>query len=266
MKKLTIEESKRYQLDILKSIDKFCRVNSINYSLAYGTLLGAVRHKGFIPWDDDIDIVMLRPDYDRFVSSYSDERYKLIDGKDMANHLHVKISDCQTRLEFPKGSSDEFYYKGGVWVDVFPLDKVPEDNEEYQKLKKQITRRVLYEKFGARPTCHAKSSLKKKVAKRLLYYVFRPFRAVNGKKALSLLQKYNNSNSSKVASLSVWYLSHSSMPKEWFNDYCELEFEGHSFMAVKSYHEYLVSLFGDYMQLPPVEQRKPKHHFDVYLL
>ena len=266
MEELSLEKSKKIQLEILECIDEFCRKENIQYSIAYGTLLGAVRHHGFIPWDDDIDIVMLRSEYDRFVASYRSERYPLITGDRISNHLHVVVSDSHTVVEYPKGSSDAFFYKGGLWVDVFPLDTVPEDLDKYNVLRKSISTRRKLQKLGELPNLRNQNSPKwKKMAKRMIYYLLHPFKDYNGKKALGLLQKYNNTNSSKVASLSVWYWTHSEfMPKSWFTDFCELEFEGRRFKAVKSYDEYLRSLYGDYMKLPPVEERKGKHKYKVY--
>ena len=78
MKAISQEEIRSIQIAILNSVDAFCRKNNLKYSLAYGTLIGAVRHKGFIPWDDDIDIIMPRPDYDRFVAKYKDSVYDVL--------------------------------------------------------------------------------------------------------------------------------------------------------------------------------------------
>lgn len=266
MKELSLEESKRIQLGILVSIDNFCRSNNIQYSIAYGTMLGAVRHKGFIPWDDDIDIVLLRPEYERFVATYHDERYQIIKGEGISNHLHVVVSDNHTMVEYPKGSSDAFFYRGGLWVDVFPLDVVPEDDKGFHSLRKSISQRRILQKLGELPSMgNPNSPIWKKIAKRMLYYLFRPFKDYNGRVALNLLQKYNNEQSSKVASLSVWYWTNSkSMPKAWFEDFCEMEFEGHFVMAVKAYDDYLKSLYGNYMKLPPIEERKGKHGYKAY--
>ncbi len=266
MKELSLEESKKSQLGILVCIDKFCRKNNIQYSLAYGTLLGAVRHKGFIPWDDDIDIVMLRSEYEKFIATYNDVRYNLIKGDGISNHLHVVVSDSHTVVEYPKGSSDAFFYKGGLWVDVFPLDLVPESDADYYTLRKSISRRRVLQKLGELPNFQNENvNVLKKMARRILYYLLNPFKDINGNAALRLLQKYNNSKSSRVASLSVWYLSHNiPMPKKWFEEYCELEFEGIKFKSTKSYHDYLVSLYGDFMKLPPEEERQGKHHYKAY--
>jgi len=263
---LSLEESKKCQLDILIHIDNFCRANNISYSIAYGTLLGAVRHKGFIPWDDDIDIVMLRPDYEQFVATYHDDRFKLILGKDIANHLHVVVSDNTTRVQYPKGTSDDIFYKGGVWVDVFPLDKVPENQIKYNLLRYSISYRRLLQKMGELlPLSANQRHFWKKIIRYPLFFILHPFKDYNGNKALKLMQKYRNSESTKVASLAVWYLSNNkSMPIEWFQNFCELEFEGNFFYATTKFHDYLVSLYGDYMKLPPEEERKPKHLYDAF--
>ena len=138
--KLSVEECKPYLLGILKHVDKFCRKNDIQYSLGYGTLLGAIRHKGFIPWDDDIDIIMTRENYDKFLSLYkNDDRYKIKKGYEIANHLHAIMTDDWTRLEYPERTTDHLFYEGGLRIDLFPMDNVIDD-VDYFKGYKKITR------------------------------------------------------------------------------------------------------------------------------
>ena len=132
MREIGIEEGKQIELDILKFLAKYCDEKGFRYFLAYGTLIGAIRHKGFIPWDDDIDLYMPREDYDKMIACFNKEApapFKLIEPHEKgAKHTFVKIYDERT-VKLENGS-----YGGrelGVDVDIFPLDGVPADQAEY---------------------------------------------------------------------------------------------------------------------------------------
>ena len=129
-------------LEILKVVDKFCKEKGLRYSIAYGTLLGAVRHKGFIPWDDDIDILMPRPDFERFVSEFGKEpgaRYRCLYNTENENerfmHFFAKVHDSWTvshQGEFVK-------YRFGLNIDVFPVDGKPEDVNVQKKMERMLS-------------------------------------------------------------------------------------------------------------------------------
>jgi lipopolysaccharide cholinephosphotransferase len=147
MQELSIERLKETELDIFIEIDRFCRKNEIQYSLAGGTLLGAVRHKGFIPWDD-IDLMMTRENYDRFISLFSKEagRYRVItyQNNPQYKYLFAKVVDSQTKVV------EEHYFPVddlGVFVDIFPIDALGNTiGEAKQKLKKAKFKRFLCNK------------------------------------------------------------------------------------------------------------------------
>ena len=141
-RKIDVDELKRIQLDILKQVDKFCRNNDITYYLAYGSLLGAVRHKGYIPWDDDIDIVMPRPDYERFKDEFnaSEKNYKVRDYEIDNTFLYPS-----SKVEFVKSELKEFVKhpsKLGVNIDIFVLDAVRYDDHEI--IRKLYKMNMLY--------------------------------------------------------------------------------------------------------------------------
>lgn len=136
---LTIKEKQAIILEIMKDIDRFCRANGIRYSLSSGTLLGAVRHGGFIPWDDDADMFMLREDFERFVKTYKSDRYDLLYDIDPLKRYQVKgyakVGDPATGTK-SSGSISSY----GMFVDVFPLDYVPEDPKECHKWMHKLMR------------------------------------------------------------------------------------------------------------------------------
>lgn len=139
MTELTLAEKKAIILDIMKDIDRFCRENGIKYTISSGTLLGAVRHGGFIPWDDDADMFMLREDFDRFVRSYRGRKYHLLfNNRDKNEFLatgYAKVCDPDTTI-FNKNSFTRY----GVYVDIFPLDSVPENETERKDYMHRLMR------------------------------------------------------------------------------------------------------------------------------
>jgi lipopolysaccharide cholinephosphotransferase len=257
MREVTPDECKQLQLNILINVAKFCEEHDIKYSLAYGTLIGAIRHKGFIPWDDDIDIIMMRNEYERFVATYNDNYYKLIPVKEIANHLHVVVSDMSTQLEFHKCKTDSYFYKGGVWVDIFPIDNVPNSNIGYK-----IQRKVLYvlKQIHQLSQFPWSTSFKGKALHRLL----KPYSNLLDKPIQPVMQFYNSRNKNMVGDLALCYLNYPSFPKSYMDTFVGVEFEGHIFKAIKDYDAFLRGIYGNYMNLPPVNERTPRHPYTAY--
>ena len=138
MQELTLSEIQKYSLEVLLHIHDFCVAHNIDYTLAYGTLIGAVRHKGFIPWDDDIDIIMTRENFDRFVREYqSDENFMLVSPNDSKSFIafarvcDMKNTQIVTRIPWSK-------YTTGVWVDIFPMDSISDNEEKHKKRFKSL--------------------------------------------------------------------------------------------------------------------------------
>lgn len=142
-KKLSNEEIRMIQLDILQKVHDFCIERKLRYSLSYGTLIGAVRHKGFIPWDDDIDIMMPRPDYDRFMHEF-DGTY---------NNLYVQNFENDDTWTFFQGKvynshticKENASYSKHLFIDVFPCDALPQkiaDCENYFKIHKEYRKKI----------------------------------------------------------------------------------------------------------------------------
>ena len=258
MKEVTPDECKRLQLNILINVAKFCDDHSIKYSIAYGTLIGAVRHKGFIPWDDDIDIIMMRDEYERFIDTYHDDKYVLIHGKNMSNHLHVVVSDLSTMLHFPNSPSNRKFYKGGVWVDIFPIDKVPDNQKDYWQLMKKLWFFMRLQRIGevAEP--------KAMLLSRLIHPFVWPFRNLFGTIGKRMICNSNKRNSKTVGNLSLWYLHYPSFPSYYMADFIDIEFEGFSFKAMKEYDGFLRGIYGDYMKLPPESEQVPRHSYIAY--
>lgn len=261
MKKISVEELRKIQLEILASVDEFCRKNDISYSLAYGSLLGAVRHGGYIPWDDDIDIAMTRNDYERFLSSYVDEtgRYEIHNArKDRnVNIFFTKVSDNRT-LVVEDGNSENL----GISIDVFPIDPLEdtlEDSKKYLDSYKFIVNIMIIKNRGI----GAVKTLSKKIAMALLKGICL---FVDKHRAAILFDKRINAHKNKTAKFSSMIIDidyKQIMESKVWKEYAPISFEGHSFMAVKDTDTYLKHTFGDYMKLPPKEQQVPKHDFEA---
>ncbi len=265
MRELSLEENKQFQLDILKNVAEFCDENGLRYFLAYGTLIGAVRHKGFIPWDDDIDIQMPRPDYDIFIRTYKNDIYKAIaPAEDMSKHSVVKVIDTRT-IKCEKGIKYKTGKELGIDIDVFPLDGQPECEKEFKKYYKKKQRLLKY--FHYTIFDIKRLSLKAKIASFLSRTYANLLNAKNIMKKIAKINKKFSYESCKYigATDSLYNSINNRNPKEWYNDTVNMEFEGCEFKAPVGYDEILKKMYGDYMALPPKEKQVTHHSNKVYL-
>ena len=267
MKELTLQEIQSQSLEVLQTVHDFCVAHDIRYSLAYGTLIGAIRHKGFIPWDDDIDIIMPRPDYERFVASFSAPGLDFACEKDKDYFLNY----CRV-FDTAKTGSTTFLpigknYKGGVWIDVFPADGVSDDKEEFVRnigeVKKNWMMQLRYRYSLASfrdilRTCGIKDFL--------ILMAIKLSR--QGRKKLDFNNDIVRKNAVRIPYGVTEHWSQLCILDDGIRNYqlCEdfaetidAEFEGRSFKIMKGYDRVLRNIYGDYMQLPPEEQRQPKH-------
>lgn len=263
MREMTSEEIKQTQLDILLFVDKICKKNNIKYSLAFGTLLGAVRHKGFIPWDDDIDILLKRSEYNKLVNvlySLNDDRYKVFSMKDEGYfYSYAKVGDMRTVIK-EKNWPD--YKDLGVNMDIFPIDYLPNSNEhEYFEKTKQYEA-GLHNSLTDIAYAHEKRYM------RLIKRICR-FRKVkkcrlkgewywkNKINEMTELKESENMACIVTGGYRVWNRS-------MLDNYIELEFENHHFSAVEDYDTMLKSSYGDYTVIPPEAERVSYHDFTAF--
>lgn len=263
MRSIDTNELKKIQLDILDNIDSFCKKNKINYWLDYGTLLGAVRHSGYIPWDDDIDIGMLRDDYNKFLKEYnnSSSKYKLIASEIDKDYYFAfgKVMDTNTILYEP----DENGLKIGVYVDIFVHDKASDNMDDN---KKSYKKRDLYQKLRIAqlfPDLYDKTSLKKKILRFFIntYLKCLP-KNYYTKKIIKNSQKYSNQDTNKIADFLAPY--EVIVDKDIFDNFTYLKFEKNKYPVPEMYDEYLKAIYGDYMTLPPKEKQVSNHKFVAY--
>lgn len=271
-KPLSTTDIQTVSLEILQAVHSFCVQNSIRYSLAYGTLIGAVRHKGFIPWDDDIDIIMPRPDYDRFCHSFNAEKYLLVSEYDPKCYINygkvfeTKKTACRTLAPFNS------YHTGGVSIDIFPADAVPDHRDQFITEVKQLyphwRRQIRYRHSMASLGDIIRTFSNKDIVILLLIKF-----SLQGKR---LLKKENRIIRDTITQRNWESTNHWSqlsflddgykcfLPIEDFSDTIDVEFEGQQFSALKGWDSFLKNLYGNYMELPPVDERTPKHKQTIY--
>lgn len=255
-REISFEEARNIQLEMLKEIHDFCNSHNIRYSLSYGTLIGAIRHNGFIPWDDDVDIMMPLPDLLKFKEEHSGGMIKYCDVDTEPNY----------EFAFPRIAYRNTYSwtglvsKGhGINIDLYPIVSLPEESEmkEFFKRGKYLfDRRINFMNWRSR------------IVRRL------PVTTIPGHKRA--IKEYRDFlyNSAPYGSNESYFVVGSPFTKEMldlctyhkdlFSDYTTHVFEGLSLNIITHYHEFLTHYYGDYMQLPPESERQPYHNGTYY--
>lgn len=256
---LTFREVQLQELEMFKYFIDFCEMHGLTYYLAGGTMLGAIRHKGFIPWDDDIDLLLPRPDFERLIrlhkeynqdTPYEVATYRLGN----LNRAFIRIFNKNIRVE--KEFIDDEYDKY-LWLDIFPLDGLPSDEQELRSFYKKLNwyRRMLLWKrarFGTGKTLVAK------IVKQVIKICLLP---ISMKSILEKIEELSQSYSIDTAefvgeaTLGLHGVKECN-PKEAFLPQVEVEFEGLRVKAMQNYDQYLTLKYGNYMKLPPLEAQE----------
>ena len=267
LRKLSVAEVKEIQLEILSFFHEYCIRYGLRYYLSAGTLIGAVRHKGYIPWDDDIDVVMLREDYDRLLSQFNqtNTRYQIIsnDLDYTCKYGYAKLVNSGTVfIEDPKYDLDK---RIGINIDIFPLENLGND---YQQAIKTVKKAEKYTWIIDKKNCVLKHKTPlKTITLKLIKTVMKIF---SYKWCFDGVRRIMNTRKNDNASIYVGQITlfakgeNEILKREWFSKQVDMEFEGRRFFAPIGYDEYLKRLFGDYMKLPPKEQQVTHHVFQAY--
>lgn len=254
--KSEINELQKIQLSMLKDFDAVCQKHRISYQLFSGTALGAVRHKGFIPWDDDIDVVMLREDYERFFDSASKEldSNKYYVQREFSEHWPMFFSKLRlngtTYIE--KYHSHDARIHQGIYIDIFPCDNLS-DSRLMQKLQYIASKIVIAKSLYARGY-ETNSTVKKCFMQFCRILPTEPFKR--------LCIRRNDSSSLKVHTFfgGGKKFERSIFLREWFEQSVKMRFEDSEFPVSAHYDEMLRVMYGDYMVMPTLEQRVCKRH------
>lgn len=264
-KYLTLKEIQYEEKEMLREIDKFFKKHNMTYYLWAGTLLGAIRHKGFIPWDDDIDLVMTRPEYNKFVDYLKHHENKIsnslvVEGYELGNNNDfpiLKVYNKNIRVDDQIEKVDKY-----LWIDVFPLDGTPQKNKRYYKKCRFLYNIFLLKREQKNNVPLMAANKVKRIIKNVAMFILKLW---NYDSYLKFYYKYctkydyDNSN----------YLNYNLMAdcisvydKNDFESY-ELEFCDLKVNGIKNYDKILTLNYGDYMQLPPKDKRT-SHEVKAY--
>ena len=261
-RRLSEEEIKEVELGVMDYIHNLCQKENINYSLAYGTLLGAVRHKGYIPWDDDVDISLKRDEYDKLYQAVlrdNDPIYKVASWENDARYPYpfYRVYDARTVYENNYIEND---IDLGICVDVFPFDYYADVNKEMAKLD-TYRRLSVYTLYGI----HSKNAGLKNIIRYLLVLVFRLTRVKTWNKKMNLLSMQANDNDS-IDYLMENKRTSTKFEKTLLDKVMDSPFEDRTYKIPEASHQILSAIYGDdFMEIPPVEKRIKHDDFVAYI-
>lgn len=260
-RKISSEELKRIELEILSAVHDFCEEHNIEYYLWGGTLLGAVRHNGFIPWDDDIDIAMPRSEFEVFMKTFSSDDYTVSTCESDPNHTywHAKVYHRNSIKE------EAIYYKNppsfGVDIDIFLLDNFSSCDNLPNSVRWRKRQVLNSGRSLSRIKC---ASLKRKV----IGMIYRNLFGVDANKIARAINKkccgFDKSGTGLVLYADANITKPLFLDKSWFADRVLHQFEDYHFYIPVGYDALLTACYGNYMTLPPEEKRVTHHRFVAY--
>lgn len=271
MEKLKLKEIQKETLRLLLIFDQICKSIGVQYTLIWGSLIGAVRHKGFIPWDDDLDVLVKRDDFEKLMNYFENNNispYKIASRKNTNNYVYGIPRFFNSNFIYKSTIPGEKKIELGIFIDIYPLDNYGDSisvvNKVYKKMHK--LKRNYYIYVG---NFYAEKGIKKFLF--ILKHKYFKIRYGNTffdkieREQKKILSEYTSSKD-KYVGVAVWDANTRPyfFDRRMFEDFTYLEFEHHYFPAPKMYDKILKETYGDYLQLPPVESRKPQHNYEIY--
>lgn len=268
---LNIEQIHKATLGIIEKLIEICDKIKVNYYVAYGSLIGVVRHKGFIPWDDDFDVVMLRDDYEKFCDYCIKNEDKIRPFKLLSRKCEKKYPYNIARLNNMnyKAVYDNVQgYESGIFIDIYPLDGAGSDVDEVQKKIKKKKSNLFRITLWSIDDHYTKSTYNKWYRSIIKYFV-RGYSKIRGAKYfLDKMENFKNLydiNNSRFIAEMTWDSGLTLYEKSWFEEYTYMDFENLKVKVPIGYDDFLRCHYGDYMKLPPKEEQVPHHEYRVYL-
>lgn len=265
MKKISTEESKKIMINILNYLDDVCRRNNIKYTLVGGSLIGAIRHKGIIPWDDDIDVGLLPEEYNKLMKCLkngNNGKYKLLDIDTEKTYYYpfAKLVDTDTIC-------NEIYLKKinnyGVFIDIFKYNNIPSDLNDIKRYY-NITMKIRKQLYKA-IQIDSKNFFKKIFHKFFGNLITIKTTRKITKKYIKYTEKYNNRKCKNVMiNWTPYGAERETHLKTSFDSYIDAKFENIKVMIIKDYNRVLTNIFGDYMTPPPKEKQKSEHNLEAF--
>lgn len=266
MNKLSSDELKQVELSVLIQLDKICKEQNLRYWLTAGTLLGAIRHKGFIPWDDDIDIMMPRKDYTNLIRYCKTHKtqFDLLAHEIHDNYFVLFAKACDTNTIVHDFTTRSGSCATGVWVDIIPVDGLGNDFNQAEKVFKETRFRhyllvaSIWKKFF-------RSKSRSIIYEPIRFFFYVVGKILDKRKAITYIEKQCLKNDFDE-SLYCGCLcgSYGVFDRSILDETIEVEFEGRLFRVMKEYDQLLKYLYGDYMKLPPLDKQKTHHDFEAF--
>lgn len=263
-----LKELQKEELKILKIFIKICKENKLKYFLVGGSAIGAMRHGGFIPWDDDIDVAMPREDYDKFmeIAQAKLPKHLFLQTTDTEKNYNLNFNKIRnSKTTFIEESNLKVDMNQGIFIDIFPLDGIGNESEEIKKSYRKY--RVLHEKFRYKLGQQPKEGLRNKI--RNIYYflitsfdyLFKNIKTVKdySKEVHKHCSSIKYSKSKYIINYCGAYGLRELSQRSIFASGREVKFEGIKVMVPKKVEKYLTDVYGDYMKLPPEEKRVAPH-------
>lgn len=252
LRELSREEIRKVQLNMLDYIKEVCDANGIRYFLGGGTLLGAVRHKGYIPWDDDIDVNLPYPDYIRLLKIVEkDTYYQPLSVYHYAEKLPYFFSRIEDTRTIMKNWEYPFFIVSGVSIDIFPVIGLPDDKEESVSF------------------CDTMRKLNYQLLESYILYANAEDEEVKKRKSIiqkicNMMEAYDYDSAKYIGQPLCKYGDRTNMKRKVYEGEAEAEFEKHTYHILPGYDDYLSALYGDYMKLPPKQEQRTTHSFRAF--
>lgn len=265
MKKECITEKKykKICINLLERFAEYCKKHGLTYYLAYGSLLGAVRHNGLIPWDDDIDVQMPRKDYNKLIDLLKNNKSEFnlfyFNNPKEYGHYFAKISDVTTELKF-------HYMKDiqglGVFIDVFPMDIVKLSSNNQRKLERKVKKVLTLLELSNMKKCWPANGIIKNITKNAIFFYvkLRGTRYWYKKYEKLIFNAQQKNESKKEQYIFAWSI----LEKDDFGNGVLLKYEKNRYSCPCNFDKYLKKEYGNYMEFPPEKDRKSVHDFDAY--